>query len=96
MELEEYGIDLATLNRMYDEWMSGGWSKSAIERRYLGKSTHHGKLFTKLVREHLGHETERPSPLAEEVARLRTLLLEHGIDPDQRPTPLAEPGEEGH
>lgn len=67
---------------MYSEWKSGTHSKSAIERRYLGKATHHGKLFTKLVREYLGVETETASSLRMEVERLRSLLLQHGIDPD--------------
>lgn len=82
VELEDYGIDLPTLKMMYGEWQNGKRSKSAIERRYIGKTTYHGKLFTKLVRQHLAIETETRSPLTAEVARLRTLLLQHGIDPD--------------
>lgn len=82
MELEDYGIDLSTLRAMYGEWSAGTFSKSAIERRYIGKTTHHGKLFTKLVRMYLGIETESRSPLAAEVERLRALLTENGIDPD--------------
>lgn len=66
---------------MLDEWR-GGVSKTAIERRYLGKSTHHGKLFTKLVRDYLGVETARRHPLVVEVARLRALLIANGIDPN--------------
>jgi hypothetical protein len=89
-DLADYGLDLPTLRIMYAEWESGGISKSAVERRYIGKSTHHGKLFTKLVRRHLGIETERRAPLAQEVMRLRALLVEHGIDPDSPPKSLFE------
>lgn len=89
MPLEDYGLDLPTLRKMYAEWQEGGWSKSAIEHRYLGKTTHHGKLFTKLVREHLHVETERPSSLKTENRRLRLLLVEHGVDPDSG-QPLSE------
>ena len=88
MDLEDYGIDLNTLKAMYREWKDGSRSKSAIERRYIGKTTHHGKLFTKLVREHLHIETEAKSPLVVEVARLRHLLQANGIDPDQAPPTL--------
>ena len=59
-ELADYGIDHATLQRMYDEWRNGA-KKSALERQYLGEPESHGKLFTSLVREHLGIETERHS-----------------------------------
>jgi hypothetical protein len=80
-ELESYGIDKATLQQMYDEWLAGA-KKGALEERYLGRTSSHGKLFTSLVRAHLGHETERRSRLAAENARLRGLLQRHGIDPD--------------
>ncbi|CAN0489716.1 unnamed protein product, partial [Phaeothamnion confervicola] len=83
VDLERYGIDEPTLKKMLAEWR-GGLSKTAIERRYLGKATHHGKLFTKLVRDHLGVETSVRHPLAIEVDRLRALLAVHGIDPDGR------------
>lgn len=86
-DLGAYGIDTATLRRMYDLWCDGA-KKSDLERRFLGKPESHGKLFTTLVREHLGIETERRSGLAaerdalsREVARLKGLLREHGIDP---------------
>jgi hypothetical protein len=87
-ELEDYGIDLDTLRVMLDEWRAGA-NKSALERRYLNRPESLGKLFTSLVRQHLGVETERRSSQTEriatlesEVARLRGLLLAAGIDPD--------------
>lgn len=65
-----------------------GQQGSDLERRYLNKPESHGKLFTLLVREHLGKETEQKSPLAAErgalsaeAARLKALLRHHGIDP---------------
>ncbi|MFZ4434492.1 MAG: hypothetical protein ACOYOQ_14965 [Microthrixaceae bacterium] len=91
-ELEEYGIDLDTLRAMLDEWRAGA-NKSALERRYLNRPESHGKLFTTLVRRHLGVETERRSSqtgrirdLEAEVARLRDLLLIAGIDPERPAT----------
>ena len=84
-DLASYGIDKAILERMYQEWLEGA-RKGALEERYLGKTTSHGKLFTALVREHLGHETERRSRLAAENARLRAMLRENGIDPDDQRT----------
>ena len=86
-ELADYGIDLATLQHMYELWCTGA-KKSDLERRFLNKPESHGKLFTSLVREHLGVETERQSALTaerdelhREVARLKALLHHHGIDP---------------
>lgn len=86
-DLSDYGINNAILREMYDQWRAGA-KKSELERRYLGKPESHGKLFTNLVREHLGFETERQSGLAaerdqlrREVDRLRSLLRDHGIDP---------------
>jgi hypothetical protein len=64
-DLAKYGIDLETLQEMYDEWRTGV-PKSDIERRYLGKPESHGKLFTNLVRRHLGRETERKSKMQAE------------------------------
>lgn len=85
-ELKDFGIDLATLREMLDEWR-GGAKKSELERRYLNRPESHGKLFTTLVRRHLGIETERRSPqsariaqLESKVIRLRALLEAHGID----------------
>lgn len=59
-----------------------------MERRYLDGPESHGKLFSGLVREHLGIETKRKShltaerdELVREVARLKALLRQHGIDP---------------
>jgi hypothetical protein len=86
-ELSDYGIDAATLRRMYELWCEGA-KKSDLERRFLNKPESHGKLFTTLVREHLGIETEKRSTLTaerdelrREVARLKALLRRHGIDP---------------
>jgi len=86
-ELSDYGITKDVLREMYEAWC-GGAKKSDLERRYLNKPESHGKLFTSLVREHLGKETEQKSPLAAErdalsaeVARLKALLRHHGIDP---------------
>lgn len=86
-ELGDYGITLEVLRQMYDEWCQGA-TKSDLERRYLNKPESHGKLFTSLVREHLGIETEKQAPitaerdhLRREVERLTALLRQHGIDP---------------
>jgi hypothetical protein len=80
-DLENYGIDVVVPQRMYDEWCAGA-KKSHLERKYLNKPESHGKLFTSLVREHLGVETEARSSLAEENARLRALLAQIAINPD--------------
>lgn len=87
-DLTDYGIDLPTLRHMYELWCDGA-KKSDLERRFLNKPESHGKLFSGLVREHLGIETERRSgltterdELAREVRRLSALLREHGIDPN--------------
>jgi hypothetical protein len=86
-DLEEYGITEDALRQMYAEWRAGA-KKSDLERRYLGKPESHGKLFTRLVRDYLGIETERHShltaernELAAEVQRLTALLRANGIDP---------------
>ena len=86
-ELDDHGIDLPTLRRMYGDWQAGT-PKSALERRYLRKGESHGKLFSSLVRQHLGIETEKRSHQSEELDRLRadndrlrSLLRLHGIDP---------------
>lgn len=85
-DLSDYGIDITTLRRMHDEWVAGA-TKSELERAYLDAPQSHGKLFSSLVREHLGIETERRSSqsdriaeLEAEVARLRSLLSRNGID----------------
>lgn len=70
MDFEALGIDRSVVAAMYAEWCAGA-PKSALERRYLGKAESHGKLFSALVREVLGVETERPSRLRAENARLR-------------------------
>lgn len=86
-DLSEYGLDIATLREMYERWRAGA-TKSSLERDYLDAPQSHGKLFTSLVREHLGVETERRSSqsdriaeLEREVEHLRRLLRERGIDP---------------
>ena len=86
-DLSEYGITREVLQEMYDLWRQGA-KKSDLERRYLDKPESHGKLFSSLIREHLGIETERKShltaerdELVREVARLQALLRLHGIDP---------------
>mgnify|MGYP000197513831 CR=1 FL=1 len=96
-ELEDYGINRATLQRMYEEWRAGK-SKSHLEQKYLGKSESHGKLFSSLVRRFLGYETERRHRMADELqrlrnenTRLRALLRSHGIDPDARPVSTLHP-----
>jgi hypothetical protein len=87
-DLAEYGITLDQLRSMYDQWCAGA-KKSELERRYLDRPQSHGKLFSSLVREHLGIETERRSNLTSErdelrreVRRLRALLERNGIDPE--------------
>jgi hypothetical protein len=87
MGLERYGIDEAILREMYQTWLDGDLSKSALEQRYLGTSSHHGKLFTRLVRQHLGIETgkqhamsRRNELLMREVGRLRRLVEQLGGD----------------
>ena len=100
-ELSELGIDLETVRRMYDDWCTGA-KKSDLERRYLNKPESHGKLFSALVRDHLGIETERRSTLTEErdalrreVSRLRTLLRQHGIDPTSGDRATGSPSSPG-
>ena len=80
--LQDYGIDMEILQRMYEEW-SAGAAKSSLEIKYLDRIGSHGKLFTSLVRTHLGIETERRSKPVIENERLRRLLRKHGIAPDK-------------
>ena len=68
-DLSEYGIDLETLRWIYDRWCEGA-TKSSLERDYLNAPQSHGKLFTTLVREHLGVETERRSSQTDRIAEL--------------------------
>ena len=86
-DLSEYGITREVLQEMYDLWRQGA-KKSDLERRYLDKPESHGKLFSSLIREHLGIETERKSHLTAErdelvrkVARLISVLRLDAIDP---------------
>lgn len=69
-DLDALGIDRDGVRRMYDELQAGA-SKSALERRYFDKGESHGKLFTALVRQELGVDTERASRLGEEIRLLR-------------------------
>jgi hypothetical protein len=69
-DLDALGIDRAVVQRMYDDWQAGA-SKSALERRYFDKGESHGKLFTALVKQELGVDTERASRLGEEIQLLR-------------------------
>ena len=74
-DLSDYGIDNATLRRMHGEWIAGA-TKSELERNYLDAPQAHGKLFSSLVREHLGIETERRSNQSNRVAELEQRISE--------------------
>ena len=85
-ELSDYSITREVLQETYDLWSQGA-KKSDSDRRYLDKPESHGKLFSSLVREPLGRETERKShltaerdELVREVARQKAVLRWHGID----------------
>jgi hypothetical protein len=93
-DLEDYGIDIETLRRMYNEYESGV-PKSQLERRYLGKPESHGKVFSALVRKYLGVETEKRSTLAVENARLKRLLRSLGVT-DFDTEPRKHPTQSGH
>jgi hypothetical protein len=69
-DLDALEIDRDGVQRMYDEWQAGA-SKSALERRYFDKGESHGKLFTALVKQELGVDTERASRLGDEIQLLR-------------------------
>lgn len=69
-DLDALGVDRTVVERMYEEWQAGA-SKNALERRYFDKGESHGKLFTALVKQELGVDTERASRLGEEIHRLR-------------------------
>jgi hypothetical protein len=74
-DLDALGIDRAVVEKMYAEWQAGA-AKSALERRYLDKGESHGKLFTALVKQELGVDTERASHPREEIHRLREEIKE--------------------
>lgn len=76
MDLDELGIDLAVVRRMYNEWSEGKASKSELERRYLNNGHSHGKLFSALVKRHLGVDTEQTHPLVKENRRLNMRVKE--------------------
>jgi hypothetical protein len=82
--LSGYGITLEELKEMHQRWKNGE-AKSTLEIEYLGRTGSHGKLFTSLIRTHLGIETERKSKTVIENERLRVLLRSHGINPDSKP-----------
>lgn len=69
-DLDALGIDRHLVERIYAEWQAGA-SKSALERRYFDKGESHGKLFTALVKQELGIDTERASRQREELQSLR-------------------------
>ncbi len=86
-ELSDCDITREVPQQMYALWFQVS-KKSNLEWRYLEKSESHGKLVSGLVREYLDIETERKSYLTaecdepvREVARLKALLRQHGIDP---------------
>jgi DNA-binding transcriptional MerR regulator len=68
--MRRYGIDLNKLREMYAEWNENGVPKSVVEARYLRTRRFHGKLFSRLVREYLGVETEHPHPLRRRIEEL--------------------------
>ena len=82
--LSDQGVTTEKLEDMYQRWKNGE-AKSTLEIEYLGRTGSHGKLFTSLIRTHLGIETERKSKTVLENERLRTLLHSYGIDPDSPP-----------
>jgi hypothetical protein len=90
-DLAALGIDHAAVVRMYEEWQAGA-AKSELERRYLANGQSHGKLFTALVKQELGHDTERASPLRAELARLRKENEELRVDNAQLRQQLDESG----
>ena len=73
------------LSQLYEQWWARA-TKSELERTYLDTPQSHGELFSSLVREHVGIETEarsaqstRLAELEQENRRLRQLLRSHGI-----------------
>jgi hypothetical protein len=70
------------LAELLTDWRNGR-SKNDIERVEFNDPASHGKGITAAWRDRLGVESEKRHPLALEVDRLRLLLIEHGIDPDE-------------
>lgn len=95
---QKYGISIRTLRQMYEEWETEGVPKSVVEARYLRTRRFHGKLFSRLVLKYLGIETQHPHKMTNrvkeleiQVARLRNLLRDHGIQvPDDDVTDASE------
>ena len=80
-ELEDYGINQATLQRMYDEW--GRWhTEERAGAPVHRESAEPRQTVSGLVRRELGIETERRHALVAESRRLRELLKRHGVDPE--------------
>lgn len=70
--------DAALAQEMYDRWQAGE-KKSALEREYWDNGSSHGQAFSAFVREHLGLETVRQSPMAARLELAETLLRVHGV-----------------
>ena len=70
--------DAALAQEMHDRWQAGE-KKSALEREYWDKGNSHGQAFSAFVREHLGLETVRQSPMATRLELAETLLRVHGV-----------------
>ena len=73
-DLEDHGIDNRTLQKTFDEWKSGGSSKSELGPHYPGKTESDGKVFSSLVRRYLGKQTEKTHPLVAENIRLQRVV----------------------
>lgn len=68
----------AIATAMHDRWKAGE-KKSALEREFWGDVKSHGQAFSAYVREHLGIETVRRSPMAARLSEAEALLRVHGI-----------------
>lgn len=80
---DDEGEDIALAREMHERWQAGE-KKSALEREYWGDGSSHGQAFSAYVREHLGVETVRQSPMAARLAQAEALLRIHGVSlPDE-------------
>lgn len=80
---EETRDNAALAQEMYDRWQAGE-KKSALEREYWANGSSHGQAFSAFVREHLGLETVRQSPMAARLEQAEALLRVHGVSlPDE-------------
>jgi hypothetical protein len=52
---------IAKVTEMYGRWKAKDGSKSQLEIEYFQDATAHGRLFTRLVKKHLGEDTVIPS-----------------------------------